>query len=69
MNQLVFIVCYNGINSSILHVIDRNNRELARYKIDSEDQNISIGLLRNGAVLLALRNEGKMIKLKPLFHY
>jgi sugar lactone lactonase YvrE len=69
LRQLVFVVCYNGKDGSILHVIDRNNSEIALYKIHSDDHNISIGLLNSGAVLLALRDEGKLIRLKPVFNY
>jgi fibronectin type 3 domain-containing protein len=67
LRQLIFIVCFNGMNGSILHVLDRNYTEIARYKIQSDDRNISIELLNSGAVLLALRGEGKIIRLKPLF--
>jgi hypothetical protein len=69
IRQLVFVVCYNGKDGSILHVMDRKINEIARYKIQSDDQNISIALLNSGAVLLALREEGKVIRLKPLFQY
>jgi hypothetical protein len=67
MRQLLYVVCYSGAQGSILHVMDKNNVEKANYKIKSTDQNISIGLQKNGAVLLVLRGEGKIVKLKPLF--
>jgi hypothetical protein len=67
IRQLLYVVCYNGMHGSILHVMDRNTIEIASYKIQSDDQNIPIGLQKNGAVLIVLKGEGKILKLKPLF--
>jgi DNA-binding beta-propeller fold protein YncE len=67
LRQLLYIVCYSGAQGSVLHVIDRNNVERARYKIRSDDQNISIGVLGNGTVYATVKNEGKILKLRPLF--
>ncbi len=66
MKQLLYIVCYNGMHGSMLHVMDRNNVERANYKIQNDDQNISIGIQKNGAVFVVLKGEGKIIKLKPI---
>ena len=63
--QLLYVICYNGINGSMLHVIDRDNVEKGRYKIQSDDQNSSIGIQKNGAVFIVLKGEGKILKLKP----
>jgi hypothetical protein len=64
--QLLYVICYNGMHASMLHVIDRNNVERARYKIQSDDQNISIGIQKNGAVFIVLKGEGKILKLQPV---
>jgi hypothetical protein len=64
--QLLYVICRSG-SSSMLQVFDGNNKEVANYKIQSDDRIISIGIQRDGAVFLALRNEGKLLKLKPLF--
>lgn len=63
--QLLYVICYNGTNGSMLHVIDRNNVEKGRYKIQSDNKNSSIGIQKNGAVFIVLKNEGKILKLKP----
>jgi archaellum component FlaF (FlaF/FlaG flagellin family) len=63
--QLLYAVCYTGTNGSILHVLDANNVERGSYKIQSDDQNVSIGIRNNGAVYLAIKSEGKILKLKP----
>ncbi len=65
VRQQLYVICYNGTHGSVLHVVDRSSNELARYKIQSDDQNISIGIEKNGAVFIVLKNEGKIIKLKP----
>ncbi len=65
--QLLYAVCYNGTHGSMLHVVDGHNTEVANYKIQSDEQTISIGLRKDGAVLLVFRNEAKILKLKPLF--
>jgi hypothetical protein len=65
VKQLLYVVCYAGSRGSVLHVLDGNTVERGSYKIQSDDQNISIGVQKNGAVYLAIKNEGKIIKLKP----
>jgi hypothetical protein len=66
-SRLLYVVCYGGSSGSMLHVFDGDNKEVANYKIQSDEQKISIGIQKDGAVLLAFRNEGKLLKLKPLF--
>jgi hypothetical protein len=62
--QLLYAVCYTGTNGSILHVLDANNVERGSYKIQSDDPNVSIGVRKNGAVYLAVKSEGKIVRLK-----
>ncbi|HEX2959933.1 MAG TPA: hypothetical protein VHO70_24065 [Chitinispirillaceae bacterium] len=66
-NRYFYVACSDGIHNSILQVFNCHNVEVARYKIDSNNQNISISLKKNGAVLLALKDQNKIILLKPLF--
>jgi hypothetical protein len=65
--QLLYVVGYNATRGSILHVVDASNTEKANYKIRSNDQTIAIGLEKNGDVVLAFKEESKVLKIKPLF--
>ncbi|HMA65911.1 MAG: hypothetical protein ACM31E_01095 [Fibrobacterota bacterium] len=66
VRQLLYTICYNGVHSAMLHVFTKNKREIASYKIKSDDQNISIGLHPSGAVFLSIKSESTILKLKPL---
>jgi hypothetical protein len=65
--QFLYVVCNNSTVGNILHVIDKNEIEIARFKIQSNDQNISMGIHKNGTVYMVLKDEGKILTLKPLF--
>jgi hypothetical protein len=66
LRQLRYSICYSGVHTAMLHVHNKNNVEIASYKISSDDQNISIGLHPGGAVFLAIKSESTILKLKPL---
>jgi hypothetical protein len=68
IRQLLYVVCYDGMHGSVLHVMDGNNVERARYKIKSDNQSISIGIQKDGTVYVVQRIEGTILRLKPLFH-
>lgn len=67
VRQYLYVVCNDGVHGNVLHVMDGKNTEKARYKIQSDDQHVSIAIQKNGTVVLLLGGDGKILTLKPLF--
>lgn len=63
--QLLYTVSYDGLHGNIIRVFDTFNIELARYKIQYDNQNCFTGIQTGNVVLIVLKNEDKIIRLKP----
>jgi len=70
LKHRLYTVCLDDIHGNTLRVTDKNNIEIAIYKIPNTPTQISeptsIGLQKNGAIYLVLSSSNKILKLKTL---
>jgi hypothetical protein len=69
LKHRLFIVYLNNLNDAyVLHVTDRNNIEIANYRIPTSQpgEGVAIGLQQNGTVYLLFGTSNKILKLKSL---
>jgi hypothetical protein len=64
----LYTVCSDNFPRNTLHVTDRNNVEIANYRIPTSlpGEPVSVALQHNGSVLLVLGTTNKILKLKTL---
>ena len=69
LKHRLFTVYLNNSNDSyVLHVTDKNNVEIANYRIPTSQpgEGVAIGLQQNGTVFLLFGTSNKILKLKSL---